>query len=79
MSSLEENDDGCQLWGMDLRPRVAQRGGDYFRMVKIESKSESPILDEAKSFAISLLGNSPDFDEAKSNILDFDSILTAPK
>ena len=57
----------------------AQRSGDYFRMVKIESKSEIPILDEAKFFDISLLGNFPDFDRAKSNILDFNSILTAPK
>ncbi len=36
--------------------------GLFLGVVKIESKSEIPILGKAKSFDISLLGNSPDFD-----------------
>ncbi len=47
--------------GVD-RPLYTQLGGDYLWMVIIESKSEMPILGEVKSFDISLLGNSPDFD-----------------
>ncbi len=39
-----------------------QVGGNYFRVVKIESKSEITILGEAKSLDISFLGNPPDFD-----------------
>ncbi len=35
--------------------RKAQLGGDYFGVVKIEPKSEIPILGEPKSFYISLL------------------------
>ncbi len=42
-----------------------QLEGDYLWMVKIESKSEMPILGEVKSFDISLLDNSPDFDRGK--------------
>ncbi len=42
--------------------QLTQLGGDYLWMVKIESKSEMPILGKAKSFDKSLLGNSADFD-----------------
>ncbi|KAK0216507.1 hypothetical protein EDD85DRAFT_995570 [Armillaria nabsnona] len=53
---------GCHLKSLSVDDYVSQLGGDYLWIVKIKSKSEMPILSEAKSFDISLLGNSPGFD-----------------
>ncbi|PBK86119.1 hypothetical protein ARMGADRAFT_1035846 [Armillaria gallica] len=46
----------------DDKKQNTQLGGQLFVDGQIESKSEMPILGETKSFDISLLGNSPDFD-----------------